>query len=249
MTTPDDPRSPDPDLPPPPAGGMPPGSSWPASGGGWTGAGAGAPPGHAASAPSAWQGTSWEAAPQPAPAARAQPGLVLGVILIIVGGALLVGRVVDISAAWPLWMIVPGLAMVAGSLFIPPRGGLGLAIPGAIIASVGGVLWVQETYGLYTSWLYAWALVAPTSVGLAMLVYGLAQRDRELAVDGLRTTFVGLVLFAVLGLFFEGVLGLNGYAIANLDEALPYLALGLGVVLVVVSLFTGRRRPDRSSRA
>jgi hypothetical protein len=157
--------------------------------------------------------------------------------------------VVDISAAWPLWMIVPGLAMVAGSLFIPPRGGLGLAIPGAIIATVGGVLWVQETYGLYSTWAYAWALVAPTSVGLAMLVYGLAQRDRELAADGLRTTFVGLVLFAAFGLFFEGVLGLNGYAIANLDEALPYLALGLGVVLVVVSLFTGRRRPDRSSRA
>lgn len=247
MTSPaNDPHLPGPDLPPPPGAATPPGSPGTSPGGGW--AGPGAQPGQPAGGPSPQGGPSWSAAAQPTPAGRAQPGLVLGVILIVVGGALLVGRLVDVSTAWPLWIIVPGLAMVAGSLFIPPRGGLGLAIPGAIIATVGGVLWVQETYGLYSTWAYAWALVAPTSVGLAMLVYGLAQRDRDLAADGLRTTFVGLVLFSAFGLFFEGVIGLNGYAIANLDEALPYLALGLGVVLVVVSLFTGRRRPDRGSR-
>jgi hypothetical protein len=172
---------------------------------------------------------------------------VFGVVLIVVGAALLIGQLTDVADAWPVWLIVPGLAMVAGSLFIPPRGGLGLAIPGAIIAMVGVILGVQEAYGLYSTWAYAWALVAPTSVGLAMLLYGLAQRDGELASDGLRTTFVGLVLFSAFALFFEGVLGLNGYAIANLDQVLPYLAIALGVVLVVVSLFTGRRHRDRGA--
>lgn len=202
-------------------------------------------------APGAAQGASWQPAPgpSPTPARRAQPALVFGVVLIVVGAALLLGRLTDLSEAWPVWLIVPGLAMVAGSLFIPPRGGLGLAIPGAIIAMVGAILGVQEAYGLYSTWAYAWALVAPTSVGLAMLVYGLAQRDGELASDGLRTTFVGLVLFAAFALVFEGVLGLNGYAIANLDQVLPYLAIGLGVVLVVVSLFTGRRHRDPGTGA
>jgi hypothetical protein len=66
------------------------------------------------------------------------------VILIVVGAALLVGQLTDPSEAWPVWLIVPGLATLAGSLFIPPRGGLGLAIPGAILAMTGAILGVQE---------------------------------------------------------------------------------------------------------
>ena len=131
-------------------------------------------------------------------------------VLVIIGAALLVPRVVDLSfggATWPLWIVVPGLAMLVGSFFIPPRGGLGLAIPGAIVTMVGLVLWVQETYDLYATWAYAWALVAPTALGLGMLLYGLVQRDGELARDGFRTTLVGLGLFLGFALFFEGVIG------------------------------------------
>ena len=127
-------------------------------------------------------------------------------------------RVVDLSfggATWPLWIVVPGVAMLVGSFFIPPRGGLGLAIPGAIVTMVGLILWVQEAYDLYATWAYAWALVAPTAPGLGMLLYGLVQRDGELARDGLRTTLVGLGLFLGFTLFFEGVLGLSGSPIAE----------------------------------
>jgi len=175
---------------------------------------------------------------------------VFGVILVIIGGALLVGRLVALSldnVGWPVWIVVPGVAMLVGSLFIPPRGGLGLAVPGTILAMVGLVLWVQDAYDLYATWAYAWALVAPTGPGLAMLLYGLAHRDGELAADGLRTTLVGLGLFAGFALFFEGVIGLSGRPIANLDVVLPYAAIGLGVLLVVASLLGGggRRRSER----
>jgi hypothetical protein len=152
---------------------------------------------------------------------------------------------VDLSfggATWPLWIVVPGVAMLLGSFFIPPRGGLGLAIPGAIVTMVGLILWVQEAYGLYATWAYAWALVAPTAPGLGMLLYGLVQRDGELARDGLRTTLVGLGLFLGFMLFFEGVIGLSGSPIANMDEVLPYAFIGLGVLLVVLSFFGGGRR-------
>lgn len=191
--------------------------------------------------------------PVPEPPRSVPPGLVAGVILVIIGAAVLVARVVDLSfggATWPLWIIVPGIAMLVGSLFIPPRGGLGLAIPGAIVAMVGLILWVQEAYDLYATWAYAWALVAPTAPGLGMLLYGLVQRDGELARDGLRTTLVGLGLFLGFMLFFEGVIGLSGSPIANLDEILPYALIGLGVLLVVLSFFGGgRRKPGPDAAA
>jgi hypothetical protein len=107
---------------------------------------------------------------------------------------------------------------------------------------VGLVLWVQDTYDAYATWAYAWALVAPTGPGLGMLLYGLVRGDGELARDGLRTTLVGLALFVGFALFFEGVVGLSGEPIAQFEDVLPFLAIGLGVLLVVASVAGGGRR-------
>jgi hypothetical protein len=211
------------------------------------------PPPAAASMPpppaAGGQGVAPPASPPWAPAASdrgpASGGLVIGIIFVVVGGIVLVGQVLDVTLganAWPLWIIVPGIAMVLGSFAIPRRGGLGLAIPGAMLTMVGLVLWVQEVYDLYATWAYAWALVAPTGVGLGMLVYGLVRRDPRLAAEGLRTTLVGLALFIGFGLFFEGVVGLSGHRVEGLDEVLPYAAIGLGLLLVALSFLGGGRR-------
>ena len=210
-----------------------------------------APPARAAPWDAPGPVPSWTANARPAAQAQTPSGLVAGIVLVVIGVVFLLIRVVDVtigSGSWPLWIIVPGLAMVAGSLAIPPRGGLGLAVPGTIIAIVGGILWVQDAYGLYATWAYAWALVAPTGPGLAMLVYGLVRGDRELAGDGFRTFLVGVGLFLGFGIFFEGVIGLSGHRIANLDEVLPYVVIGFGVLLVVSSLFGGGNRDRRHRR-
>jgi hypothetical protein len=219
---------------PPPAGATPPpayGSAPPAYGS--------APPAYGA--PPAWSGSAPAAArPEPRPA-----GLVLGIILIVVGALFLALRLANIELgadAWPLWLIVPGIAMLAGSLFIPFRGGLGLGIPGAIIATVGIILWVQAAYDLYATWAYAWALVAPTAPGLAMLAYGAVHRDGDLVRDGLGATVTGLGLFVGFGIFFEGVVGISGHRIEHIDQVLPYAAIGLGVVLIALALVDGGRR-------
>lgn len=169
----------------------------------------------------------------------------LGIMLVVGGGVVLAARLLDVTIgphAWPLWIVVPGAALLVGSFAVPGRGGLGMAIPGAILTMVGLVLWVQDSYGVYATWAYAWALVAPTAPGLAMLLHGLVQRDGELTADGLRTTLVGLALFIGFALFFEGVVGLSGHRVENLDEVLPYAAIGLGLLLIVLSMLGGRRR-------
>jgi hypothetical protein len=194
------------------------------------GAGYGAPPPN-------WPGASDRRDTQP-------PGLVFGVILVVVGVLFLALRLGNITLgpnAWPLWLIVPGLAMLIASMFVPSRGGLGLAIPGTILAIIGGILWVQETYDLYATWAYAWALVAPTGPGLAMLLYGIVHGDGDIARDGLGTTVTGLALFVGFGLFFEGVLGISGHRIDHLDQVLPFAAIGLGVVLIAMAFIDGGR--------
>ncbi len=176
-------------------------------------------------------------------------GLVLGIILVVGGAIVLLGRATDLTlgpTAWPLWLIVPGVAMVVGSFAIPPRGGLGLAIPGAILAMIGVVLWFQATSGHYATWAYAWALVAPTGVGLGMLLYGLAHRDGELARNGLRTTLVGIGLFLVFAFFFEGVLGLSGVEFTNVRQAAPFVSVAFGVILLIAAFLPGRGSPSAS---
>jgi hypothetical protein len=172
-----------------------------------------------------------------------QAGIVAGIVLIVIGAAFLIVNAANLAIgaeAWPLWIVLPGLGLFVASLTIPPRAGLGLAMPGAILTMVGLVLWVQETYDLYATWAYAWALVAPTAPGLGMLGYGLVRGDRALAAEGLRLTLVGLGLFLGFALFFEGVIGVSGERIANLDQVLPVALIGLGILLVVLSLLGPR---------
>lgn len=180
---------------------------------------------------------------QPDPARRG--AAVLGAVLILIGGAALIGRAFSIdlfSVGWPLFVLVPGILMFAFGVGIGGRAGLALAVPGGIVTMTGLVLSAQAETGLWATWAYAWALVAPGGVGLALLVYGLLTRQPEIARLGWPILGVGFALFLVFGLFFEAVIGLSGPAVATLE---PALAIGLIVVgiLVLVAGAMGRSRP------
>lgn len=173
--------------------------------------------------------------------------LAVGVVLVVIGLAFLAFEQFKFDFGrygWPVYVIAPGVVLLLIGLAIPHEGGLGAAIPGGIITTVGLLLAYQEAAGAYASWAYAWALVAPGSVGLTLTLYGLLHRRMDLLDAGLRTMAVGLGLFVGFGLFFENVIGLDeGGSTTAIRSALPMLAVGLGVIIVIRNLL-----PQRASR-
>lgn len=173
--------------------------------------------------------------------------IVLGLALVVVGGLALLGRALSIDIfglGWPLFVLVPGIVLFVGGVGIGGRAGLGLAIPGGIVSMVGVVLTVQAATGLWATWAYAWALVAPGGVGLGMLLYGLVTVQPDIARNGLPILLTGLGLFIGFGLFFEGLLHLSGEALPLAEPVLAGGLIVLGVAIVALSV-TGRRgRPE-----
>lgn len=176
--------------------------------------------------------------------------LALGVLLVAAGLFFFASQQLNFDFGrygWPVYIIVPGLFLLVLGLAIPNEGGLGAAIPGAIVLTVGLVLAFQEATDTYASWSYAWALVAPGSVGAAMALYGLLHRRWDMLDAGLRTAAVGLGLFVGFGLFFENVIGIDDvHPNTILRDGMPVLAVALGVLLVLWNLIP---RPGTSRRS
>jgi hypothetical protein len=177
---------------------------------------------------------------------REHGGIAIGVLLIVLGVLFLAGEAVHIdwsTYGWPVFVIVPGVVMLVLGLMIPNEAGLGLAIPGGIVTTVGLILAFQDSTNTYGSWSYAWALVAPGSVGVSLFLYGLVHRRLDLLDAGLRTAAVGLGLFVGFGLFFENVTGIDdGGRTTALRDAMPFLAVALGVIIVLLNVLP---RPHR----
>lgn len=174
-------------------------------------------------------------------------------LLLIIGGAILLavqylGWVLPFDlgqVGWPLWIILPGAAILAIGLVTPEQPGAGLAIAGSIITTVGLLFAYQSVTDHFASWAYAWALVAPGAVGVGMILWGLLHVRGRMVRDGLGVLGVGLVLFLVGFAFFEGLLHIGGgNGIAPLGrQALPAALIVAGVALIVTRLWP-RRRDD-----
>ena len=174
--------------------------------------------------------------------------LVVGLLLVLLGIFFLASEQLKLDVGrygWPIFVIAPGVFLLLVGLAIPHEGGLGAAIPGGIITTVGLILAAQAATDTYASWAYAWALVAPGSVGVTLTLYGLLHRRWDLLDAGLRTAAVGLGLFIGFGLFFENVVGIDESSRTTaLRNAMPVLAVGLGVVIVIMNLLPGRGRAN-----
>jgi hypothetical protein len=177
-----------------------------------------------------------------APARRSGTGIALGVVLVVVGLFYLVVQVaaVDLSSfGWPLLIIIPGLTLlVVGFISF----GTGAAIPGGILTMVGLVLAVQNSTGYWSSWAYAWALVAPGGVGLGLFLQGLRERNGNLIKQGRSLIFIAALIFMVGFVFFESILNISGINDQPVVKAaLPALFIVIGILLLARSIQNSRK--------
>jgi hypothetical protein len=175
----------------------------------------------------------------------------LGGGLILLGILFLFGRLVgdlfdfDIGHyAWPFFIITPGVLLFVISFAFERKAGVTLAIFGGLLATVGTILLVQNTFDVYATWSYAWALVAPTSIGLSKLVYGTLRGLGDEVKSGLKLTKVGLGIFVGAAFFFELVIGISGFRFGRAWYCWPGLLIGLGILVLFSSFLSRRNKPS-----
>jgi hypothetical protein len=175
---------------------------------------------------------------QPPQSRSGSPGAaVLGGILIVLGLVFFASQQLNIdigAATWPLYVIAPGLAMVAFGL--TQRRGSGLTITGSIVTMVGLVLLYQNATDRFESWAYAWALVGPGGSGIGMLLYGTRSGDNKMARDGFFAILTALGIFAAGFVFFEGIIGISGERLPLPAWVLPAAVILIGVLLLLRGL-------------
>jgi len=141
--------------------------------------------------------------------------IVGGLILVLVGALFLslqlfpnFAEQLDIGRQWPLIIIVVGgFFLLAALLGTSP-----LAIPGSVVAGIGGILYYQNFTGNWASWAFAWALI-PGFVGVGMLFMTVLSRRRMKHGfrEGGRLIVISLVMFVIFGAFFNGFGGVGQY--------------------------------------
>ena len=142
--------------------------------------------------------------------------LAIGTLLLLVGAWFLAiqffpdfAELVRLEYDWPVWVIGVGAVflLVAALTRIP-----GFAIPAAIIAGVGGILYYQNATGDWASWAYAWTLF-PGFVGVGTFIMNVMEgKFREAVSEGFGLIFLSLVLFAIFGSFLGGINLLGDYS-------------------------------------
>jgi hypothetical protein len=145
-----------------------------------------------------------------------------GTILILMGLLFLsfqmfpeLAEQLDIGRQWPL--IVIGVGALVGT---PP-----LAVPGSVIAGIGGILYYQNVTGDWASWAYIWALI-PGFAGIGTILMGLlTPGGRRNVREGGRLVVISLVMFLIFGAFFGGL--------GRLGQYWPVLLIGIGGWLIL----------------
>lgn len=174
-------------------------------------------------------------------------GTLVGAILILLGISFLMVRfllsIFDFDFGyytWPFFIIIPGVLMFLSAFVLERQAGVTLAIFGGMVTMTGGILMIQNIFDLYATWAYAWALIAPTSMGLAKLLYGALRGMADEVKAGLAMAGIGAVIFVVAGAFFELIIDLNGFGLNVSWLCWPTLLIGGGIITLIVNLLPRR---------
>lgn len=159
--------------------------------------------------------------------------LALGIILILLGAWFIAQRSFPEVAAfaerfsdWPFTVIAVGVLLLLLGLIL---GAPGLAVPAAIVAGIGGILYYQDLTGDWNSWTYMWTLI-PGFVGVGVILQGLlGENTRQNLKHGLNLMVISAVLFLVFSAFLGGWTLLGNFGPAILLILLGLWVLGRGL--------------------
>jgi hypothetical protein len=159
------------------------------------------------------------------------PALTTGVLLFI---ASMTGNWSIWATLWPLEVLSVAAAFVLMAIFLKVPW---LMIPASILGFTGAVLQFCALTGQWSSWAVLWTVV-PFSVGLPLLLIGLARK-----IDGLK--LAGIILCGLAGLAFAAMstLLVTSSWITRLIG--PAVVLVLGLLLLLSAL--GRRSPGKAT--
>lgn len=140
--------------------------------------------------------------------------IVGGLILILVGTLFLLMQFfpgladrIDLANQWPLIIVAIGAFFLLAALIGTPP----LAIPGSIIAGIGGILHYQNLSGNWASWAYIWALI-PGFVGVGTILMHMLQGQFRRGVrEGGSLLVISAIMFVVFAAFFNGLGGIGQY--------------------------------------
>lgn len=156
----------------------------------------------------------------------------LGYALVIGGGLFFLFQLFGWTfgaTLWPLFIFVPGLAL----LFVASsdRTRNGLFIPGCVLVTLGIIFFVQSATDHFESWAYAWTLLW-AATGAGMLLQGERGDNPELAGQGRRLLGLAGAGFALGFVFFEGLVFGDLLDSWLFHTGLPLLLIGAGGYLL-----------------
>lgn len=163
--------------------------------------------------------------------------IVLGIGMLLMGLLLLGGRLLQIPFGdflWPFIFIVPGALIFFSAITSDSSSGEGVAIVGGILGMLGFVFFMQTVTRFWASWAYAWALVAPTSIGLSQMAYGNIKKKDAIVDTGWKFTKIGLIILTAGFIFFELILGISGFGLGL--PVFPMILIFFGGFLLIRSI-------------
>lgn len=169
--------------------------------------------------------------------------LVGGSLLILFGLLALFGQIFRgfnfWNTFWPFFIIGFGLLFFVG-MFAGGRSVSGLAIPGAIITTIGLMLFYQNISGHWESWAYGWTVIL-MAVGLGIFIMGLWGQNVSQRSAGLRVLRIGVILFVIFGAFFELIFSAGmPFGLRSIIFPVALILLGGYLILTRTGLLPGR---------
>jgi hypothetical protein len=160
--------------------------------------------------------------------------IALGIILIIFGALLLVREFYPQlfpNWEWPFFIIGLGGFFLLWAIF---SGTGGLAVPGSILAGIGGIFYYQSLTNDWESWSFIWALI-PAFVGVGIIIGGIIDHNYKEAFSG------GLILLLISGILFFAFGSAFGLQ-PEITMYWPVLLIVLGLIALARALFSSKHK-------